>query len=145
MSPRVLAIGIAHAPSRSTFRVQRTQNTNTRGPKGLRAKILAQTSEAKAAGFNLEIMQIKHSETDATLAKLREKLSKEEPDLFIVGFGIRGTVEYTELFESLVNICREASPGTRIGFNKSLDDTLTVCRRMARLEEGAKSFPQESA
>ena len=95
----------------------------------MRAKTLAQVSKAKAAGFDLEFMQIKQPNLDAQLAQLRDRLSKEKPELFVIGFGIRGTVEHTELFESLVNICREASSETKIGFNTTLEGTVEVCKR----------------
>lgn len=141
--PRVLAIGISHAPSRSATSGRRPQNRNAPGPKGLRAKILAQVSEARELGFDLEFMQIKRNQVDLQLAQLRERLSREKPDLFIIGFGIRGTVEYTELFESLVNLSREVSPGTQMGFNTSMERTVDVCSRCLGLERGAKDVSHD--
>lgn len=125
-TPRVLAVGIAHSAHRAT---KVSKATATKAPRGLQAKILAQKSEAKAAGFELELIQVKPSLADARLQQIRDKLKDERPDLFVIGFGIRGSLEHTVLFEQLVNMCREASPETKLGFNTSMEGTVEACRR----------------
>lgn len=131
MVPRVLAIGIQHSSRRpppvSTAK-PRTSPTQSI-PAGLRSKIRSQIAEAKAAGFDLDLIAVKPSQIEPDLQHIRKRLEKERPDLMIVGFGIRGSAGYTVLLEDLIAACREASPETKIGFNTTFDANLVVCER----------------
>lgn len=90
----------------------------------------AEISKIKSAGFDMEMLAVKSSQLDADLNRIREKLQKEQPELFIIGFGIRGSAELTVFFEDLLTTCREASPETKIGFNTTFDGNLEVCERV---------------
>jgi hypothetical protein len=89
----------------------------------------SQISEAKAAGFDLDMFAVKASQLDSDLKRIHERLEREKPELFIIGFGIRGSVELTPFLEKLVTTCREVSPTTKIGFNTTFDGNLEVCER----------------
>jgi hypothetical protein len=45
------------------------------------------------------------------------------------GFGIRGTKQFTPLFEKLVNTISEKSPQSKLLFNIAPDNTLEAVRR----------------
>ena len=62
------------------------------------------------------------------LGQLKRKL-ESNPDGFVVGMGLRGVAQFTEMFESCVNACREVSPGTRMGFNTRASDMVECVRR----------------
>ena len=98
-------------------------------PAGLRSKIRAQIAEAKAAGFDLDMLAVKPGQIEADLKHIRGRLEREQPELLIIGFGIRGSAEYTVLLENLIAACRETSPETKIGFNTNFDRNLEVCER----------------
>ena len=83
----------------------------------LRQTLQKQHTDAETAGYSLEVIQVKPFEIKQKLQTIRDKLETVKPDLFIIGNGIRGNLEYTIFFERLVNICREVSPGTKMGFN----------------------------
>jgi hypothetical protein len=131
MTPRVLAVGIQHSSRRTSTKAISKQRpaTSQAVPTRLRSKIRAQIAEAKASGFDLDMMAIKPSQLESGLNHIRERLAKERPDLFIIGFGIRGSAELTVVLEQLVNACREISPETKIGFNTTFDGNLEVCER----------------
>ena len=131
MTPRVLAVGIQHSSRRTSTKIVSEQRavTSQAVPARLRSKIRAQVTEAKAAGFDLDMLAIKPSQLDSDLKHIRETLAKERPDLFIIGFGIRGSAELTYVLEQLVNACRETSPETKIGFNTTFSGNLEVCER----------------
>ena len=88
----------------------------------LREKIMAGLKKAQDAGYDLEVQQIHHDNFPAGLEEVKEKLKSKQWDGFIVGFGIRGTAEYTEVFEKLVNAGREIVPDAKLGFNTRPDD-----------------------
>ena len=132
MTPRVLAVGIQHSSRRSSMKTIPKQRSGPSKavPARLRSKILAQIAEAKASGYDLDMLALKPSQLDSDLKHIRERLEKERPDLFIIGFGIRGSAELTGVLEQLVNACREMSPETKIGFNTTMEGNLEVCERM---------------
>ena len=129
--PRVLAVGIQHAsmkPSSRGISKQRSTTSRKIGA-GLQNKIRSQVTEAKNAGFQLDMVAVKSASLDLDLKRIQEQLANERPELLIVGFGIRGSPELTVFFEQLISTCREASPQTKIGFNTAFDKNLEVCER----------------
>jgi hypothetical protein len=49
--------------------------------------------------------------------------------LAMIGGGIRMIPEHTELFERIVNVLHEMSPGIRLCFNTAPDNTVDALRR----------------
>ena len=128
-SRRVLAVGLAHGAPRQSAQKRQRQIGDSKPPRGLNAKIRAQVTDAKSAGYDLEIISVKPTEFRTKLVMIQQKLSQDKPHLFIIGNGIRGNAEYTKFFEDLISVCGKASPGTKLGFNTRLDDTIEVCKR----------------
>lgn len=61
--------------------------------------------------------------------------SKEKCDGFVIGFGLRGNTEYTDLFEKVVNVVVERCSGVRFGFSDSPTGLVETVGRM--FPEGA--------
>ena len=131
MVPTVLAVGVQHSSRRPSSKVTaKARTTATQAlPAGDRSRIRGQIAEVKAAGFDMDMLAIKPSQIEAYLKLIRGRLEKEQPELLIIGFGIRGSAEYTVLLENLIAVCREASPETKIGFNTKFDGNTEVCER----------------
>jgi hypothetical protein len=60
---------------------------------------------------------------------LRDALDGASFGLVMIGGGIRMIPEHTELFERIVNVVLEASPGIRLCFNTAPDNTVDALRR----------------
>ena len=60
---------------------------------------------------------------------LRDALDGESFGLVMIGGGIRMIPEHTELFERIVNVVLEESPGIRLCFNTAPDNTVEALRR----------------
>ena len=88
----------------------------------LRQKVMEGLKKAQDAGYDLEVLQIHLDNIPAALKEVKDKLKSKQWDGFIIGFGIRGTAEYTDVFEKLVNAGREIVPGAKLGFNTRPDD-----------------------
>lgn len=119
---RILVIGLAgHSPGSAMSRTPK--------PKGQFRKMLQKTvADARDAGMELDVMQVKVSAFPSGLKDIKERLSSK-PYGVVIGNGIRGTAEYTVFFEDVVNACCEITPETKFGFNTSPDDILECCLR----------------
>jgi hypothetical protein len=60
---------------------------------------------------------------------IRDALAGGHFGLAMVGGGIRMIPEHTELFERVVNVLHELSPGIRLCFNTAPDNTVDALRR----------------
>ena len=92
--------------------------------------------EAKRAGYNIDLTFIMSPDIDSKLAEVlglvRDKASRLKPFGVIFGGGIRLNADFTPFFEQVVNICREATPESRMGFQSKPDDMRDVCERLFR-------------
>jgi hypothetical protein len=80
------------------------------------------------AGFDVVLCQVETA-PDAAEAQIRTQLQRAQCGLAMVGGGIRMIPEHTELFERIVNVLHEASPGIRLCFNTAPDNTIDALRR----------------
>ncbi|KAI0087086.1 hypothetical protein BDY19DRAFT_893607 [Irpex rosettiformis] len=60
-----------------------------------------------------------------------DAITSRKWDVIIIGFGVRGTPDFTVFFEWLVNEIKEKAPQTKIGFNHSPESTLDAAKRLA--------------
>jgi hypothetical protein len=60
---------------------------------------------------------------------VRDALDGASFGLAMIGGGIRMIPEHTELFERIVNVVLEVSPGIRLCFNTAPDKTVDALRR----------------
>jgi hypothetical protein len=82
----------------------------------------------REAGFDVVLCQVDTSQ-DAAEKLIRDALDGASFGLAMIGGGIRMVPEHTELFERIVNVLLEASPGIRLCFNTAPDNTVDALRR----------------
>ncbi len=61
--------------------------------------------------------------------KLTESIESVEPDLVIVGAGVRTDPDHFLLFEKVINIIHKKAPDARIAFNTNPYDTIEAINR----------------
>jgi hypothetical protein len=94
----------------------------------LTARIERGNAALDEAGFDVVLCQIGTS-PDTAEQLIRDALDSTSFGLAMIGGGIRMVPEYTELFERIVNVLHEASPGIRLCFNTAPDNTADALRR----------------
>jgi hypothetical protein len=109
--------------------------------KMVKAGISKDEARFTAAGLQYEFMVYG---SDEGMGRLEDKLKESKYDGVCMcvlsssswigltaasGFGIRGTKDFTPLFERLVNTIHTASPSSKLLFNTSPDGTLDAARR----------------
>lgn len=97
--------------------------------KGVSAEHIRQASQAmmKAAaekGYDLKPVLISPDNVQKGIEEFEEKLQSQKWDGVMVGFGIRGDPQFTEVFEQLMNLCRVKSPESQLVFNTEPKDVL---------------------
>lgn len=65
---------------------------------------------------------------------VKDKLSKKEYDLVLIGAGIRTLPDNFILFENLINIIHQYAPNSQIGFNTNQNDTEISVHRRVKLK-----------
>lgn len=119
---RVLMIGIrASALDYSTLPPQLDEAT-------MSARIEAGFGATITAGFDAVNCLIGTSPDEAE-AEIRSAFDGDRFGLVMIGGGIRMIPAYTELFERVINVCSEESPGIAFCFNTSPETTLDALRR----------------
>lgn len=91
-------------------------------PSTVGAAVKASMQKIKDAGFDLTATTVSPGDTDDDLSTLEKLLTEKEWTGIVVGFGIRGTPEFTEMFETAVQMCWRLRPGVKVGFNSRPDD-----------------------
>ncbi|MGW0840536.1 hypothetical protein ACWD26_10285 [Streptomyces sp. NPDC002787] len=94
----------------------------------LTARIEAANAALREAGFDAVPCLIDTS-PDHAEATVREQLKAHAFGLAMIGGGVRMLPENTLLFERLVNVLTEATPGIRLCFNTTPEDTVEALRR----------------
>lgn len=109
---------------------------------GVAAKVSATIAEASTLGFDGESFDVDPDQAEATVHKLREKLAARKWDGVSIGFGVRGQIQFTGLFEDCVNAVIDEAPGARFVFSTHPDKVVEGIRRVFRdlpeLQEGNK-------
>lgn len=82
----------------------------------------------REAGFDF-VPCLVDTSPDAAEAKIRAHLQDAQFGLAMIGGGIRLMPEHTELFERIVDVLHEESPGIRLCFNTAPDNTADALRR----------------
>lgn len=94
----------------------------------LTARIEAGEGKLRAAGFDFVSCQVPADPDEAEL-KLRDCARSGAFDVAMIGAGLRAAPEHTLLFERLVNVLGDVSPGIVFCFNTSPEDTVDALRR----------------
>jgi len=120
----ILIVGLAPPKTSTTSDPHLTpENAQKYGsPTTVANTIQSQIQSLKAANYDIQVKLVDPSNYTATLDDIKATLASKHWDGFNVGFGVRGTPEYTEVFELLVNAAREVAPGTKMSFNSRPDN-----------------------
>lgn len=94
----------------------------------LSARIEAGETALRDAGIDFVSCQVP-ADPDEAEATLRACVTARSFDVAMIGAGVRMAPEHTVLFERLVNVLTELSPGIRFSFNTSPQDTINALRR----------------
>ena len=98
------------------------------------AQLTARVDSANAAlqntEFDITSCTVRAAPEEAEHA-IRDLLANQSFDLVMVGGAVRAIPQHTLLFERIVNLIADASPGIRFCFNTSPETTLDALRRAA--------------
>lgn len=94
----------------------------------LTARIEAGDAALRDAGFDIVACLIP-ADPDQAEAKVRECVATGPFPVAMIGAGVRVAPEHTVLFERLVNLLPDISPGIRFCFNTSPETTVDALRR----------------
>ncbi|WP_309115469.1 hypothetical protein [Saccharothrix sp.] len=94
----------------------------------LTARIEAGEAVLRAAGFDFVSCQVPAVPDEADVV-VRERVAGRLFRVAMIGAGVRMAAEHTLLFERLVNVLTEVSPGIRFCFNTSPETTVDALRR----------------
>ncbi|WP_187285351.1 hypothetical protein [Streptomyces sp. OR43] len=97
----------------------------------LTARVEAGNAALRESGFDVVACLIDTS-PDQAEATVREHLGRHAFGLAMIGGGVRMLPENTLLFERLLNVLTEASPGIRLCFNTAPENTVEALRRWVR-------------
>lgn len=85
---------------------------------------------ASERGFDCTEIHLNPKDLTNTLDMVKETLRSKHWDGFVIGYGVRGMKEYTELFEGAVNASREITPGTKFMFSTAPDGIVEAIERV---------------
>ncbi len=100
------------------------------GQADLEAKLNAGAKKALEAGYDLEMVILDIANFTSEKDKVEERFRSKHWDGVIVGFGVRGNPDYTEIFETLVNMASEIVPGVQFGFTSTPEDLFPCLQRV---------------
>jgi hypothetical protein len=94
----------------------------------LTARIEAGEAALRAAGFDFVSCQVP-ADPDQAEKALRDCAASRRFGVVMIGAGVRMAAEHTVLFERLVNVINQISPGIAFCFNESPETTIDALRR----------------
>ena len=117
----ILTIGLAHPPPPSMQAMLKELGVQ---PAAIAASAQNSIQKARDAGYDIQSVLITPGQGEASdgVDKLVAKLPERAWDGIMVGFGVRGTPEYTTTFEKVMNLFKEQCPDVKVGFNSRPDD-----------------------
>jgi hypothetical protein len=83
-------------------------------------KVEREVSKAKDMGFECTTMHVNPTDISGTMASVQQQLRSREWSGIVIGYGVRGLPDCTELFEKLVNMCTEETWGKGCGSGSKL-------------------------
>jgi len=93
----------------------------------LEAAFLQVVSELKENGYDAKWCLTDSGET--AIEQVHEALKTEQPDIVLVGAGVRTDPDHFLLFEQLINVIHSQAPNAKIAFNSLPYDTLESVQR----------------
>lgn len=83
----------------------------------IETKIQADIVKIKSAGYDVTLYYMDDSDPETGFKWLEEKLQAEKFDGITIGSGLRLVPPQTDLFESVVDVCRRLAPNSVYMFN----------------------------
>lgn len=102
-------------------------------PEHIQIAITSSFAALASAGYPIEGFFIETTDLDVILKEFIEKLQEKKWDVVHFGWGLRGMVNETVIFETLVNAVREYAPQAKFAFNTGPDTTLDALKRVVVL------------
>lgn len=96
-------------------------------PEKLEAAFVKVREEFESAGYAATWCLTDSGET--AREKVIEALSVVEPDIVMIGAGVRTDPDHFLLFESLINVVHEMAPGAKFAFNTNPLDSVAAVER----------------
>lgn len=93
----------------------------------LEAAFLKVVSELKENGYDAKWCLTDSGET--AIEQVHEALKTEQPNIVLVGAGVRTDPDHFLLFEQLINVIHSQAPNAKIAFNSLPYDTLESVQR----------------
>lgn len=101
------------------------------GPQHKNIQLLQENmAKAKADGFEPANIDLDPQDVEDSLGRLETELKRQTWDLFIIGYGIRGNKDFTELFEKVVNLAIAVQPTIKFGFSQAPGEVYETMRRV---------------
>lgn len=99
-------------------------------PEKLEAAFQSVLSELEDAGYKAEWCLTDTGET--ARAQLKESLKSFEPEVVLIGAGVRKDEGHFLLFEEMINVVHELAPNARITFNTLPYDSVAAVQRWSK-------------
>ena len=90
----------------------------------------AQAEYLEKQGFNVTMCLVDLGQTAEQTA--RSALLEKQPDVVVIGAGVRTPPPHLILFEKLINVVHECAPKAKICFNTTADDTAEAILRWVK-------------
>lgn len=115
----ILSIGLGPAHALSKLEGDQIKND-----------LQAQVEEARELGFEVTIL-FPDTKDPNVIEDLRQKLRSQHFDGVSIGFGVRGNIELTDLFEKLVNaVIEEVKPAPKMMFSTRPSGVVEAIQRV---------------
>lgn len=101
-------------------------------PERVKHEVDQELTRLRQAGFEFTLYFADSKNTSAALAAVRELLRGSKWDGVSIGFGLRGAIEYTALFEDIVNavVAEAQGPVPKLMFTSSTADIYDAAIRV---------------
>ncbi|KAH8757290.1 hypothetical protein F5883DRAFT_568536 [Diaporthe sp. PMI_573] len=101
-------------------------------PELVKQEVDQELERLRAAGFGFTLYFADSRDTGAALPAIRELLRGSAWDGVSIGFGLRGAIEYTALFEDIVNtvVAEAQGPVPKLMFTSSTTDIYDAAIRV---------------
>lgn len=101
------------------------------GPQQSNIRKLQETmAKAREDGYDVSNIDVNPKDAEDSIERLEAELERQKWDLLIIGFGIRGNKDFTELFEKVVNAAIGVQPTIRFGFSRAPDEVYETMKRV---------------
>lgn len=127
---------MATSPTRKILGIGILKETSSQdpaySPERVKQEVDQELARLREAGFDFTLYFADSKDTGAALPAVRELLRGSKWDGVSIGFGLRGAIEYTALFEDIVNavVAEAQGPVPKFMFTSSTTDIYDAAIRV---------------